>query len=350
MDKSNVKWVKIMFTHDSKSNSQAQQPMSHNKQKVEQTSSVSNRNRISHILQLQSTIGNRAVNRMVNGNNTGLPDHLKTGLERLSGLDLSPVKVHYNSDKPAQLQAHAFAEQNEIHIAPGQEKYLPHEGWHVVQQMQGRVSPTTQEPNGKMINDDPTLEHEADIMGTKANDPSLSQHEITQLAANTSSYLQEHVLQRVDTDEQSDEFKSLFKKIEKGATTFGLYSWDGEFLTYDTSDKTELGTLRYKVHIHFFKTKCTFSDDEVTLKGSIVWNKTTSGPRKNDGVQERDDITITAENKYGRWTVTHTPESFEHKGTSSENVKLNDMLENGFVDALISAVLNGEIESDSDDE
>lgn len=57
---------------------------------------------------------------------------------------MKDVKVNYNSDKPAQLQAHAYAQGNEIHIAPGQEKHLPHEAWHVAQQKQGRVKPTLQ--------------------------------------------------------------------------------------------------------------------------------------------------------------------------------------------------------------
>lgn len=100
-------------------------------------------------------------------NNTGMPDKLKSGLENLSGMDLSGVSVHYNSPKPAQLQALAFAQGNSIHIGPGQEKHLPHEGWHVVQQMQGRVAPTMQ-LKGIQVNDDDALEREADVMGGKA--------------------------------------------------------------------------------------------------------------------------------------------------------------------------------------
>ncbi|NLR77332.1 DUF4157 domain-containing protein [Chitinophaga eiseniae] len=100
-------------------------------------------------------------------NNSGLPDQLKTGIENLSGFSMDDVKVHYNSDKPAQLQAFAYAQGNDIHIGPGQEKHLPHEAWHVVQQKQGRVSANLQ-MKGAMINDDPSLESEADIMGEKA--------------------------------------------------------------------------------------------------------------------------------------------------------------------------------------
>ena len=65
-------------------------------------------------------------------NNTGLPDNLKSGIENLSGHSMDDVKVHYNSNKPAQLQAHAYAQGTDIHIASGQEKHLPHEAWHVV--------------------------------------------------------------------------------------------------------------------------------------------------------------------------------------------------------------------------
>lgn len=96
----------------------------------------------------------------------GLPDQLKSRIEGLSGCSMDDVNVHYNSSKPAQLQALAYTQGKEIFVAPGQEKHLGHEAWHVVQQMQGRVSPTVR-MKGVNINDDPALEHEADIMGGK---------------------------------------------------------------------------------------------------------------------------------------------------------------------------------------
>lgn len=101
-------------------------------------------------------------------NRTGMPDNLKTGLETLSGQDMSDVRVHYNSARPAQLNAHAFAQGNEIHLGPGQERHLPHEAWHTVQQREGRVEPTMT-LGGEQINDDAGLEQEADIMGEKAS-------------------------------------------------------------------------------------------------------------------------------------------------------------------------------------
>ncbi|WP_215907131.1 hypothetical protein [Kordia aestuariivivens] len=44
-------------------------------------------------------------------NNTGLPNTLKSGMENLSGHSMDDVKVHYNSSKPAQLNAHAYAKE-----------------------------------------------------------------------------------------------------------------------------------------------------------------------------------------------------------------------------------------------
>lgn len=102
------------------------------------------------------------------GNKTGLPDQLKSGIENLSGLAMDDVRVHYNSSKPAQLQAHAYAQGTDIHLAPGQEKHLAHEAWHVVQQKQGRVKATMQLKGKVKVNDDQGLEREADAMGSKA--------------------------------------------------------------------------------------------------------------------------------------------------------------------------------------
>ncbi|MDI3464957.1 MAG: hypothetical protein OJF50_003778 [Nitrospira sp.] len=99
---------------------------------------------------------------------TGLPDNLKSGIESLSGLSMDNVSVHYNSSQPARLNALAYTQGTEIHVAPGQEQHLPHEAWHVVQQAQGRVQPTMQLKDGMPVNDDQGLEHEADVMGRKA--------------------------------------------------------------------------------------------------------------------------------------------------------------------------------------
>lgn len=120
--------------------------------------------------------------------NSGLPHQLKNGIESLSGMRMDHVKVNYNSDKPAQLNAHAYAQGSEIHVAPGQEHHLPHEAWHVVQQAQGRVQPTMQMKTGVPINDDAGLEREADVMGAKALGIGHTQlHKINQASAYASS-------------------------------------------------------------------------------------------------------------------------------------------------------------------
>lgn len=111
------------------------------------------------------------------GASGGLPPQLKAGIEALSGLSMDDVRVHRNSSRPAALQAHAFAQGNDIHLAPGQDHHLPHEAWHVVQQKQGRVRATLQLAAGVPVNDDAGLEREADVMGARALktvDPSAS--------------------------------------------------------------------------------------------------------------------------------------------------------------------------------
>lgn len=123
----------------------------------------------SESLQRKADMANDAAQReeAPRPNNTGMPDNLKAGIESLSGFSMDDVRVHYNSSKPATVQAFAYTQGTDIHVAPGQEKCLPHEAWHVAQQMAGRVSPTTN-INGMPVNDNAALEHEADVMGEKA--------------------------------------------------------------------------------------------------------------------------------------------------------------------------------------
>jgi hypothetical protein len=138
-----------------------------------------------------------------NANETGMPDALKAGIESLSGMSLDGVRVHYGSPTPATLQAHAYAQGSDIHLAPGAERHLPHEAWHVVQQAQGRVQPTMQ-LQGTAINDDAGLEREADAMGEKALSLRLSE-------------------QVADTDEvaQRMEKRPLQRRLMIGMLTIG---------------------------------------------------------------------------------------------------------------------------------
>ena len=98
-----------------------------------------------------------------------LPRRLRATMEALSGISMAQVKVFHNSPQPGLVGAQAFAQGDEIHLAPGEIGCLPHEAWHLVQQAQGRVRPTRVGPDGSDVNDDIALEIEADIMGTLAN-------------------------------------------------------------------------------------------------------------------------------------------------------------------------------------
>ncbi|MCL9661757.1 DUF4157 domain-containing protein [Paenibacillus hunanensis] len=111
-------------------------------------------------------------------NQTGMPDALKSGIESMSGMDMSDVRVHYNSREPDKVNAHAYAQGSDIHLAPGQDQHLPHEAWHVVQQRQGRVQPTMQLESGVSINDDAGLEQEATDMGARALSEGVTQRQV----------------------------------------------------------------------------------------------------------------------------------------------------------------------------
>ncbi len=101
------------------------------------------------------------------GGGQDLPQPLQSGMERLSGLSLADIRVHYDSEQPGFFGAHSFAQGRDIHLGPGRGDDLPHEAWHTVQQKQGRV-PITRQFRDTGINDDPGLEREADVMGKKA--------------------------------------------------------------------------------------------------------------------------------------------------------------------------------------
>lgn len=133
----------------------------------------------SDVLSLHGSLGNRTIQRKLSARadererprsssmSGGLPLGLRAGIERLSGLSMDDVRVHYNSEQPREVGADAFAARSDIHVAPGAEQHLAHEAWHVVQQKQGRV-PAQGRIAGAPVNTDPALEHEADRFGQRA--------------------------------------------------------------------------------------------------------------------------------------------------------------------------------------
>lgn len=112
--------------------------------------------------------GNRTISRIVQQDPEGLPRDLRARLEGLSGFSLADVRVHRGSSEPERMDAFAFTQGSAIHLGAGQEEYLAHEAWHVVQQKQGRV-PVTGEASGRPLNHSLALESEADDMGARAH-------------------------------------------------------------------------------------------------------------------------------------------------------------------------------------
>ena len=168
-------------------------------------------------------------------NNTGLPTQLKSGVENLSGYSLDDVKVHYNSDKPAQLQAHAYAQGTDIHLGAGQEKHLPHEAWHVVQQKQGRVQATTQ-MKGVGVNDDSGLEKEADEMGAKALNFNLDNNSTNLIPIQPKNDSNKNPIQRFPTDEQwisKSDLKKGFKNKKTRDRSAPLQQVDQKVFAYN---------------------------------------------------------------------------------------------------------------------
>lgn len=98
-------------------------------------------------------------------NRTGIPTQLKERMEQRTGLSFDDVRVRYNSDMPARLGALAYTQGNQVEIGPGQERHLPHELGHVVQQKLGLVRANVTHPSGVAMNTEEGLERQADEIG-----------------------------------------------------------------------------------------------------------------------------------------------------------------------------------------
>lgn len=98
-------------------------------------------------------------------NRTGIPLQLKERMEQNTGVSFDDVRVHYNSALPAKLDALAYTKGNQVEIGPGQERHLPHELGHVVQQKLGMVRANARHASGEALNTDAGLERQADEIG-----------------------------------------------------------------------------------------------------------------------------------------------------------------------------------------
>ena len=172
---------------------------------------------------MQAKVGTSTVASNGSGSGGGLPTQLKENMESMSGMDLSDVKVNYNSSKPKEMGALAYAQGSQIEIGPGQEKHLPHEAWHTVQQKQGRVQPNAQvQAKGLPLNNDAGLEKEADVMGEKAmngNFTPVSQSLALQMKGASSTVQTKSVIQMVSTwggDWSTDKYALTSNGIRRG--------------------------------------------------------------------------------------------------------------------------------------
>ena len=242
--------------HDSRIRGAQKQTITNNRGESDQNGLLQriaqNNDRISETYQLKahSQRGHNTDVAQRKENKTGLPDDLKSGMENLSGMSLDDVKVHTNSSNPAQFQAHAYAQGSDIHLGPGQEKHLPHELGHVVQQKQGRVQPTKQLAGKVNVNDDSALEKEADTLGEKAlgNQTENSSLEIKPQFDSVLQRVESEALITQKTKLKKDEGGNPMPSKKFGSSTIGKYLQAGTFhknVDFDVS-RTSGKTTYYK--------------------------------------------------------------------------------------------------------
>ena len=136
---------------------------------------------------------------------------VRTKMETSFGADFSEVRVHEGAHASA-MGALGYTQGTNVHFAPGQyqpetkggQELLGHELAHVVQQSQGRVQATTQ-AKGASINDDSSLEREADDMGGRAARGEPASEAAGARPVNTGAAVVQHkVIQRQEMPKGSD--------------------------------------------------------------------------------------------------------------------------------------------------
>lgn len=155
------------------------------------------------------------------GGGQALPANVAGKMSSAFGADLSSVRVH-EGDHVSAMGAQAYAQGADIHFAPGQyqpesqhgQELIGHELAHVVQQSQGRVAATTQF-KGVDVNNDASLEHEADDWGARAaRGESVSAAQGSSIQAGGAA-MQRKVIQKKDVPTHYGTFKTTkFSKFE----------------------------------------------------------------------------------------------------------------------------------------
>lgn len=278
-------------------------------------------NRFQSMADNHSTVQNRSFEK--NTGRTGLPSKLKANVEHLSGVSMDDVKVHRNSEKPAVVQAKAYAQGTNIHLGPGQEQHLPHETWHVVQQKTGRVKPTTK-ISGISVNDNPTLEREADTMGSKAirmqpykakasNNQSISepiQQKNTHNNRSGTNHSKSSVVQRVvETVTVAKDYDALKVLTLRSLVGYANSQADWHAAIADGDERARIRNILYLLR-----------DNDAILAGGSGWKVEDFWGKVKDGETELKAEPVAKLDAYGRGVAEKTAR--QDSGASIDNALL----------------------------
>jgi len=208
---------------------------------------------------------------------TGLPNRLRAGVEALSGLAMDDVRVHRNSAEPERLGALAYTRGSDIHLGPGQERHLPHEAWHVVQQKQGRVRPTTQF-RGAAVNADSALEAEADAMAPQvmASQPAAVSTRAAALPTRVRDHRRVSQLQKAPEAEKDEGPSNLAEQL----------SWKKEYKHSQTLPAKGFDLTLSFAGLATFEHKTVKAAAEALTQAKVKQGETTVGVELNLKAQE----------------------------------------------------------------
>ncbi len=107
-----------------------------------------------------------------------LPEEVQAKMENSFSQDFSNVNIHKDSSSAQDINAKAYTQGSDVHFAPGEynpsskegQELIGHELTHVVQQGQGKVGPGEIHGKGLEINQNVSLEKEADDAGKLASE------------------------------------------------------------------------------------------------------------------------------------------------------------------------------------
>ena len=259
-------------------------------------------------------------------NKTGIPDDLKENIEKLSGVSLDDVKVHYNSSQPVKYNALAYTQRADIYLGHGQENNLPHEAWHVVQQRHGRVKPKFKVED-KSANDDASLEVEASRMGSKAKSGNVPQNKKIQKKNIVSNYQSSYngVIQRTPIPSRAiildvrataeDIIDHLIDTDRQTSRQYSTVNWRNMFLGVINQQITG---RRFGVIAHSFRDNAGLDFNWiVTISFDQFGSKRTSRPTERKKVTNASEGTIT--NSCGNFQSNTTGSSISVAGGSSNS-------------------------------